>query len=172
MKIYSESYYFEFQHNSNDSEATNDSVPGIERTKTKLKFFAVKKAKMLGFFFFGLNVTPLLTSSRAAFFKGFDCMSEARDFMGTHQFNDNVGHLLLGCDQEPNTIFTDEIGNGPNMKDLSELNPGISNRIDDINCEGETSDIPPLEGNSTWHHQGWSGRQYKCHIREPSTVLF
>ena len=48
------------------------------------------------------------------------------------------------------------------MKYLSELNPGISNRFDDINCEGETTDIPPLDANSTWHHQGWSGRQYKC----------
>ena len=92
--------------------------------------------------------------------------------MKNHQFNDNVGHLLLGFDQEPNTNVTAEIDNGPNVKDLSELNPRMSNRFDDINCEGETTDIPPLDTNSTWHHQGWSGRQYKCHIREPSTVLF
>ena len=36
---------------------------------------------------------------------------------------------------------------GPNMKDLSDSNPGMNNadRFDDINCEGEISDIPPLE---------------------------
>ena len=77
-------------------------------------------------------------------------MSEARDFMENHQFNDNVAHSLLDGDQEQTTNVTDEIDNGPNMKDLSDLNPGISNadRFDDINCEGETSDIPPLEANT------------------------